>query len=468
MVKGNSTVPVGVEVGGGGLVGHVGLYLLGRFADRLGVGEVLSAPFGSGDGLVHDRGAVLVHAMLMPAGGGEACTDVEFLRSEPGLFGRVGSDSTLYPTMRSIDSGIRAGLGEGMATVRERVWDRLSTDAVVVLDIDSSLHEVHTESKQGTGPTYKGGWGFHPMYCFSDYTGECLAAELRRGNATANQVSDLVGVLDAAIAALPDPIGVGHRAGDDPRLAARRVRVRTDSAGGPSFAAACRLRNIGFAVVASKTDDIEAALGQLDVNDRRWVPALPPKPNKQKPKRKQTNKRKKTKRKKRRAHVIDLTDEVDTSSRPKGTRLIVRREPKHPGAQRSLFPAHDYRYWGHWTDSEASAARTDADMRAHARVENNIARIKDSGAGRFPFHDLDANRAWPALVTWADTLVRWFQHLCLGGTRLARAKPKTLRRQLWHTPARLVHHARRTTIRIPHTWPTAPLIAVTHQHILQL
>ena len=127
MVKGNSTVPVGVEVGGG-LVGHVGLYLLGRFADRMGVGEVLSAPFGSGDGLVHDRGAVLVHAMLMPAGGGEACTDVEFLRSEPGLFGRVGSDSTLYRTMRSIDSGIRAGLGEGMATVRERVWDRLSTD----------------------------------------------------------------------------------------------------------------------------------------------------------------------------------------------------------------------------------------------------------------------------------------------------------------------------------------------------
>ena len=182
----------------------------------------------------------------MPAGGGEACTDVEFLRSEPGLFGRVGSDSTLYPTMRSIDSGIRAGLGEGMATVRERVWDRLSTDAVVVLDIDSSLHEVHTESKQGTGPTYKGGWGFHPMYCFSDYTGECLAAELRRGNATANQVSDLVGVLDAAISGVTRPgCEWGTAPVTTPELGLPG-RVRGRFRGGTLLRYECHKRNIGF------------------------------------------------------------------------------------------------------------------------------------------------------------------------------------------------------------------------------
>ena len=46
MVKGSSVVSLGVEVGGGGLVGHVGLWLLGGFADRLGVGEVLSGALG--------------------------------------------------------------------------------------------------------------------------------------------------------------------------------------------------------------------------------------------------------------------------------------------------------------------------------------------------------------------------------------------------------------------------------------
>jgi hypothetical protein len=30
-----------------------------------------------------------------------------------------------------------------------------------VLDIDSSLHQVHSENKDGTAPTYKGGFGFH-------------------------------------------------------------------------------------------------------------------------------------------------------------------------------------------------------------------------------------------------------------------------------------------------------------------
>ena len=123
--------------------------------------------------------------------------------------------------------------------------------------------------------------------------------------------------------------------------------------------------------------------------------------------------------------MADLTDLVDTRHWPPGTRLVVRREPRHPGAQRSLFPALDYRYWGHWTDIEVAAPEADADMRAHARVEDHIARLKDSGAQRFPFTDLTANRAWLALVTWADALVRWFQHLCLGGTRLHKARPKT-------------------------------------------
>ena len=53
---------------------------------------------------VHDRGKVLVQAMLMLAGGGEACSDIERLRAQPTLFGAVPSDSTLYRTVRSLDA----------------------------------------------------------------------------------------------------------------------------------------------------------------------------------------------------------------------------------------------------------------------------------------------------------------------------------------------------------------------------
>src|ERR1035437_2667230 len=46
------------------------------------------------------------------------------------------------------------------------------------------------------------------------------------------------------------------------------------------------------------------------------------------------------------AAVVELTELVDLSDWPEGTRLIVRREPLHPGAQHSLFPSLAYRYWG--------------------------------------------------------------------------------------------------------------------------
>jgi hypothetical protein len=121
----------------------------------------------------------------------------------------------------------------------------------VILDIDASLVEIHTESKEGTGPHYKGGWGFHPMFCFADATGEALSGLLRPGNAGANTVADHLLVLDAAVAQLPAAIALGHHVGDDESLVARELVVRTDSAGcTQGFVWGCRARNIGFFVVA--------------------------------------------------------------------------------------------------------------------------------------------------------------------------------------------------------------------------
>ena len=101
-MNGNSTVAVVVEGGGDQVVAHVGLHALGAFADRLGLGDSLSAAIPiTGERLpLHDRGKVLVQAMLMLAGGGEACADIEHLRAQPDLFGSVPSDSTLYRTFR--------------------------------------------------------------------------------------------------------------------------------------------------------------------------------------------------------------------------------------------------------------------------------------------------------------------------------------------------------------------------------
>ena len=458
-MNGNSTRRVRIEAGGEGVVAHVGLHALGALADRLGLGDALSARIPpAGERLpVHDRGKVLVQAMLMLAGGGESCADIEALRAQERLFGPVPSDSTLYRTFRhQLGPATLAGLGEAMAEVRARVWRRSSvtnTAEPVVLDIDATLVEVHSENKAGTAPTYKRGFGFHPMLCFADATGEALAARLRPGNATANNAADHLAVLDDAVAQLPAEVAAGHRAGDPVELVGRPVVVRTDSAGAThGFVAGCRDRNIGFAVVARSTRDIAAAISRTftECGPSRWAPA-----------RRQDGEVRDG------AGVAELTDLVDTSDWPPGTRLIVRREPLHPGAQHSLFPSTEFRYWGHWTDQTGDPAALDATIRAHAHVEDHIGRLKDSGLCRFPFRDLDANRAWLATVCFAADLVRWFQLLCLSG-HLARAEPKTLRWRLWHAPARHLRHARQDIVRILDGWPDAPAIVAAHARIAAL
>ena len=413
---------------------------MGRFADALGLGAALSARIVPARERLplHDRGKVLVHAMLTLAGGGDACSDVEFLRAQPALFGPVPSDSTLYRTYRQIDAATLAGLWDAMAEVRADVWSAVDTGERVVLDIDASLVEIHSEHKQGTAATYKRGFGFHPMFCFADATGETLAALLRPGNATANDAADHLTVLDDAIGQLPAEIASGHHCGDDPATVSRPVMVRADSAGATAgFVWGCRDRNIGFAVVARKTTQIHGAISKIELDGDRWTAAVTQAGDERAG-----------------AAVCEVTDLVDLSAWPQGTRLIVRREPLHPGAQQTLFPSLEFRYWAHYTDQHGEPVTLDAHMRAHAHVEDHIRRLKSSGLDRFPFVDLDANRARLAVVAFAADLVRWFQLVCLDGP-LAIAEPKTLRWQLWHAPGRVVRRARQHIVRILDDWPTA-------------
>lgn len=452
----NSTLAVKVEGGGDQVVAHVELHALGAFADRLGLGDSLSEAIAVKGERVpqHDRGKVLVQAMLMLAGGGQACSDIEHLRSQARLFGSVPSDSTLYRTFRDITPATLAGLWAAMAEVRSQVWRRSSATTAtgaVVADIDASLVQIHSEHKDDTAPTYKGRFGFHPIFCFADATGEALAARLRPGNAGANTVTDNLGVLDEAIAQLPPEIAAGHRPGDDAREVRRPVVVRSDSAGATGgFVAGFRERNGGFAVVARANARIHAGISRIANDSTAWTPAVA-QDGSQRPG----------------AAVAELTGTVELSGWPKGTRLIVRREPLHPGAQQSLLPSLAYRYWGHYSDQSGNAVDLDAFMRAHAHVEDHIGRLKDSGLERFPFCHTAANRVWLAEVCFAADLVRWFQLLCLAG-HLAIAEPKALRWGLWHTPARIVRRGRSAIVGILEGWPTATEILAAYRHIAAL
>ena len=99
-----STARVVVESGGKQVAAHAGLHALGAFADRLGLGAAISEAIirTTGKLPLHDRGKVMVHLLLLLAGGGEGCADVEHLRAQRALFPDVCSDSTLYRRATSV------------------------------------------------------------------------------------------------------------------------------------------------------------------------------------------------------------------------------------------------------------------------------------------------------------------------------------------------------------------------------
>jgi len=452
-VNGTSTSRVIVEPGGAGVVAHVGLHALGMFADRLGLGDSLSARIpAAGERLpLHDRGKVLVHTALMLAGGGESCADIEHLRLQEDLFGWVPSDTTVFRTFHEITPAVRKNIELGMAEVRRQVWRRSAATtglAPVLLDIDASLVEIHSEHKVSAAPTFKGGYGFHPMFCFADGTGEALSSLLRPGNAGANTVADHVSVLDAALCQLPIEIAVGHNEGDAPSLVARDVIVRADSAGcTEGFLSACRARNVNFFVTVRSNAQVTGAIMAAAGMEELWEPAVT-----------QDGELREG------AAVCEVTSLISDQKLPSGTRCIIRREPLHPGAQRSLFPGLDYRYWGFYTDCDGDPVTLDATMRAHAHVEQHIQRLKDSGLLRFPFLSFEANANWMMAVTMAADLVRWFQLLCFDGPWV-NARPKALRWGIFHAPGRLIHRSRQRVVRIIDGWPGTEALLDAYRRI---
>ena len=160
------------------------------------------------------------------------------LRAEPAVFGLVASDPTVSRTIDRLAHDATAALAAidtARAAARARAWalagdhaPDYSIDAgrPLVIDVDATLVTAHSD-KEGAAPTFKKGFGHHPLWAFVDHgpdgTGEPLAALLRPGNAGSNTAADHLTVIRAALRQLP-----GHRAGHRP---GRKILVRVDGAG---------------------------------------------------------------------------------------------------------------------------------------------------------------------------------------------------------------------------------------------
>lgn len=251
-----------VTEGGRGVAGHVGARLLCDLAERTGLSAGLSQAMAPTKQRRrgHDRGHVLVDLAVMIADGGEAISDLAVLRDQPELFGPVASTPTAWRALEAVDDDALARIAQARAEARRRVWAAGADPGFYVMDFDGTLIGAHSD-KQGAAPTYKRGFGFHPLLAFLDATGEALAGILRPGNAGSNTATDHIELLGAALAQLPV----------DPEVV--EVVARADSAAlTHGFVDACRAAAVRYSVGHDLTAPVREAC--LAVPERRWRPAV--------------------------------------------------------------------------------------------------------------------------------------------------------------------------------------------------
>jgi hypothetical protein len=316
-------------------VSHAGSALIAQVAEKTGLTGALSSVLGplqrrSGS---HDRGRVIRDLAVMLADGGDCLSDLGAVRDQAVLFGDVASHATAFRVIDQIarDPNGLEWLRAAHARARARVWKLAGAPERLTIDLDATLIASHSE-KEGAAGNFKGGYGFHPMLAYADETGESLAGELRPGNAGANTAADQIAVAEQAIEQIP----VEH-------IEDIELLLRVDSAGAShELLDWCRGGRIGFSVGYDLTETVRAAI--LQIPDSAWVCAQDqdgsPRPNGQ---------------------VCEITGHLDLTSWPAGSRVIVRRERAHPGAQLSFTDHDGHRFQAILTDQPGEIAAVERD-----------------------------------------------------------------------------------------------------------
>jgi hypothetical protein len=414
--------------------------MLAELADRTGLTHRLSEAM-AGCGIswhTHDPGVVLTHLAVAIADGADCLSDIDALRKKSELFGEVASVTTAWRAVKATTAPELRAIAKAVAKTREVVWAE-APPGDITIDCDATLLDVHSE-KQDAAPTYKRGYGFHPLGAWCDTTGEPLALMLRPGNAGSNDADDHLELLDQAIGALPPEYHLGHEPGDDPGLVRHHILVRADSAGAThGFVSGLTEANIEYSIGHPVDQGVREAL--LSFQEEDWREAIEADGTVRDG-----------------AQVAELTDLMDLSAWGEDARLICRREHPHPGAQLSLFDTSEgFRHTCFITNASAlnfDAAVLELRQRGHARVEDRVRCWKDCGLQNLPFASFTQNLTWVATSLVAGALIAWAQMICLDG-ELKKAEPKTIRYRILHVAAVLVRRGRRLILRLDETWPWA-------------
>jgi Transposase DDE domain group 1 len=332
---------------------------------------------------------------------------------------RVMAPSTLGTFLRAFTFGHIRQLDKVIAETIRRAWALGVGPAAdrMVIDLDSTICEVHGKLKQGAAYGYTHVLGYHPLVAVWSKTGEILHARLRKGSSQRGHkrfVSELVARVRRAGAAGP-------------------LVVRAD-AGFWSWALIDTLRRAGVAwsITVTINAQIRACIEAID--EIAWVPIAYPDGGE--------------------AQVAEASYRTRVGGEERTVRLVVRRTRLAGRAQRALWP--DWRHHAFVTDLDLALVEMDRFHREHATVELAIRDLKEgAGLEHCPSGRFFANAAWLACTVLAHNLLRW-------SSRLGDVHPddqltvaRTLRTRILALPGRLVNRSGTIVLRLPERWPWA-------------
>jgi hypothetical protein len=404
-----------------GLVANAGLILPATLMARLGLEDLINGWVRTGSSRPGRKILTLVAAMIA---GATHIDHVNVLRAgstQAVLPFKVMAPSTVGTFLRSFTFGHVRQLDAVLSRTLRRAWATGAGpgDSPLVVDLDSTICEVHGKHKQGAAYGYTKQLGYHPLLATRAGTGEVLSARMRKGSAGSSRgiirfVNELVANLTRAQASGP-------------------MTVRADS-GFWSWELIDRLNTHGIAwsITVTSHASIRAAIATIpesswqDIDYTIGGQAQV-------------------------AETILNVGRGQTKRTIKHARLVVRRTRLTNTTQRQLWP--DWRHHAFITSNTViDTVEADRFHREHAVVELAIRDLKEgTGLEHVPSGHFHANSVWLGCSVLAHNLGIW--------TTLIADQPsatnKTRRTRLISLPAVIANRSGQRLLRLPARWPWA-------------
>ena len=401
------------------LVPNAGLILAGTVMVRLGLEGLVNRWVHTGSALPGRKVLTLVSAMLA---GATHIDHVDVLRAgatREVLPYRVMAPSTIGTFLRSFSFGHVRQLDAVLSRALSRAWALGAGPApgeAVVVDLDSTICEVHGKQKQGAAYGYTRKLGYHPLLATVASTGEIVMSRMRKGSAGSGR---------GAVRFVDELVAVLNRGG-----ATGQLTVRADS-GFWSWKLVDRLNahDAQWSITVRNIASVHAVISRIP--DTAWVEIGYTDSGQ--------------------AQVASTTYTSGRGRKQRVVRLVVRRTRLTDPAQRALWP--NWRYHSFITNIADDVVTTDAFHRRHATVELAIRNLKEgTGLEHVPSGHYPANGAWLACAVLAHNIGIWCDHLT--GSREP-ATNRTRRHRYFALCATLVNRSGRLTLRLPVEWPWA-------------